>query len=118
MKKIIKNIISIAIFICSIVGLIFIGKLANELFNSPQLLIHITDPYPFSYYQVQDKVVEGWKNYCIIGIVFLSLIAIISLANLIFINLPTSNKKEEKRLVRKNKKIEKLQAELEELKKD
>lgn len=116
MKKVLINVALVLIAMFSIVGIIFIGKLYYELSTSPQLLIHITDPFP-SYY-IQDKVVEVWENYCVVGLVFLSLIAAVSLTSLVCINLLSSTKNEEKKLQRKNKKIEKLQAELEELKKD
>lgn len=116
MKKIIKNIIFTLMFLCSIIGIIFIGKLTNELFNSPQFLVYITDPFP-SYY-IQDKVIESWENYCIICLVFLSLIALTSLTSLLCMNLIPLNKNEEQRLKRKNRKIEKLENELEELKKN
>ncbi|MDE6505526.1 MAG: hypothetical protein K2L42_06640 [Clostridia bacterium] len=116
MKKIIKNLILALTIIFSIIELVFIGKLYHEISTSPQLFIYITEPFP-SYY-IQDKVVEGWENYCIVGLVFLSLIALISLISLICMNLLPLNKNEDQKLKRKNRKIEKLQAELEELKKD
>ena len=115
MKKIIKNLVFALIFVFAIIGIVFISKLYYELSTSPQLLIHITDPFP-SYY-IQDKVVEVWENYCILGLIFLSLIAFISLASLLCINLLSINRNKEKQLERKNKKIEKLQTQLDELKK-
>lgn len=90
MKKIISNSLLTTIFIISIVEIILISKLTCGLHNAPQMVIHITEPFP-SYY-IQDKTIARWESYCLISLVFICLISISSILALLYSNFFSKNR--------------------------
>lgn len=106
--------------ISSIIALIFVCVLVTGLQNAPHFFVHITE-YPFSYYQSQQPLIDLWKTYCYVAITFLSLILIISISLMVIYNYVSKNstellkKKKIKMEIKKQKRIEKLQAEIDAL---
>lgn len=119
-KKIILNIVFALSLACAIALLCIASNLLTDINASPQLLSHVipTNGTPH-YYKVEDELINSWKTYCIDIIAVASVAAFIMIVGLVFINIPKNteakaNRKESQR----NKRIAKLEAELEELKKD
>lgn len=114
----ISNIFLFIVLISAIIALCFLSKLLHELYTSPQLLVHIVD-YPSQYYQVQNERVKRWESYCIVAIIFITVIILVSAFALFYTNFPNViNKFKQKKVENKQKRIEKLQLKLNNLKKD
>lgn len=122
MKKIIIIDILLGIFVLlSTVALAVLCILLKEINASPQFLVHVVDYSTLTqYYEVQDKLIFHWKQLCIISIVFLTLVIIMALISVILFNFSSKKSPDilaEKEL-KKQARIQKLEAELEELKND
>lgn len=114
MKKILLNLSLLFVFVCGLTALIFVLFLFKQLSDSPTFLVHVVE-YPNQYYLDQTELIRTWQNYLLIATVALSISLSITLFFLIAYNFIDFKKILERR---KGKKIEKLQAKLDALKKD
>lgn len=120
-RKIILNVILSVLALFSIAALIVLCIFLNEIKSSPQFLVHTIDYLAsLQYYEVQDKLIAYWEKLCTIALVFIIIVIstiflIIGLFN--YFSAKSPNTQVERNL-KKQARIEKLQAELEELKKD
>lgn len=121
MKKTILNILLAVLLVSTLAIVCVAGIFLSEINSAPQLLVHIIPTNgTLPYYVAQQDLINRWKTYCAAIIAVASITAIFPLFGLIRINISALSNKERARRkeLHKAKRIQDLEAELEELKKD
>ena len=121
MKKVIINIL-LGISLLTIIVIICVaGVFLNEINSAPQLLVHIIPTNgTLPYYVVQHDLIDSWKSYCTVIIIVASIATTFPIFFLIRVNIfALSNEaRAHRKELHRVKRIQQLESELEELKKD
>lgn len=121
MKKIIFNIVFAFLLAVIITIICVVGVFLSEINSTPPLLVHVIPSNgTLPYYVVQHDLVNRWKTYCTALIIIASITALLPIIGLVNVNITSlsSEAREQRKKLRNSKRIQSLEAELEELKKD
>lgn len=119
MKKRILNLLIICSAAFSISILITCCIFLHGIHTAPELYSHVVDySSNFSAFVAQDELVSQWVIFCSVIITFTCFIIVIDILSFIVLNFYSQKERTQKNILRKQKKLEELQAELDELKKE
>lgn len=111
----VRNVFLLVIALLSLLSMCLLSALLSQLVSSPDLYIKTQENAFYS----DGFVIVLWKNLCISALVFSISSFILSAFSIIYVNFFYNNShREEIKIMKKQKRLEELQAELDELKKE
>ena len=117
-KNITLNILLVCTFLLSISIIIISAIFLQDIKSAPQLLVQvIPENGALPYYSVQNKLVEEWQKNCILILSISCFVAVLTIISFLRVNIFISEEaKQQEQEAKKQRKIEALEKELEELK--
>lgn len=119
MKKRILNLLIILSMAFAISVLITSSIFLHGIQTAPEFYAHVVDySSNLSAYVAQDELVAQWGMFCMVIIIFTCFIIMVDILSVIILNFYSQEERTKKKISHKQKRLEEIQAELDELKKD